>query len=97
MTEAANAARRTRDTYLAAHFRVIRGRRGKHKAIGAVRHDILIAYWHITSKREAYLDLGPDWHQRRYNPEKQTHRLVRQTRTTRPHRHPATHRSQLTT
>lgn len=78
LTEAANAASRTHDTYLAAHFRVIRGRRGKHKAIGAVRHDILIAYWHITSKREAYVDLGPDWHQRRYSPDKQTQRLVRQ-------------------
>lgn len=78
LTEAAQAASRTRDTYLAAHFRVIRGRRGHAKAIGAIRHDILIAYWHIATKREPYHDLGPDWHQRRYSPEKQTRRLVRQ-------------------
>lgn len=78
LTEAAQAAARTRDTYLAAHFRVIRGRRGKAKAIGAVRHDILIAFWHIATRREPYRDLGPDWHQRRYTPEKQAQRLVRQ-------------------
>lgn len=78
LTEAAQAAARTKDTYLASHFRMIRGRRGHQKAIGALRHDILIAFWHITSKREAYHDLGPDWHQRRYSPEKQTQRLLRQ-------------------
>lgn len=78
LTEAAQAAARTTDTYLASHFRMIRGRRGKQKAIGAVRHDILIAFWHIASNREPYHDLGADWHQRRYSPEKQTQRLVRQ-------------------
>lgn len=78
LTEAAHAAARSGDTHLAAHFRVIRGRRGKQKAIGAVRHDILIAYWHIATKPAPYHDLGADWHQRRYNPEKQTQRLIRQ-------------------
>lgn len=48
------------------------------KAIGAVRHDILIAFWHIVAKCQAYVDLGADWHQRRDSPEKQTQRLVRQ-------------------
>ena len=46
--------------------------------MGAVRHDILIAFWQIATKREPYHDLGGDWHQRRYSPEKQTRRLVRQ-------------------
>lgn len=78
LTEAANAASRTADTYLAAHFRVIRGRRGKAKAIGAVRHDILIAFWHIASNHVAYHDLGADWHQRRFSSQQQTQRLVRQ-------------------
>jgi transposase len=66
------------DTYLASHFRMIRGRRGRQNAIGAVRHDILIAFRHIATKHEPYHDLGGDWHQRRYSPEKQTRRLVRQ-------------------
>jgi hypothetical protein len=25
-----------------------RGRRGLHKAVGATRHDLLIAYWHVV-------------------------------------------------
>jgi transposase len=78
LTESAQAAARTTDTYLASHYRHIRGRRGGQKAIGALRHDILIAYWHIATKHEPYHDLGGDWHQRRYSPEKQTARLIRQ-------------------
>jgi transposase len=78
LTEAANAASRTHDTYLASHYRTIRGRRGHAKAIGALRHDILTAYWHIATKLEPYHDLGADWHQRRYSPDKQAQRLVRQ-------------------
>jgi transposase len=78
LTQAAQAAARTSDTYLASHFRRLRGRRGTKKAIGALRHDILIAFWHITSKHQPYHDLGGDWHQRRYSPDKQAQRLVRQ-------------------
>jgi len=48
LTEAAQVAARTKGTYLAAHHAQIRGRRGTYKAIGATRHDILIAYYHIN-------------------------------------------------
>ena len=48
LTEAAHAAARPNGTYLAAHHAHIRGRRGRLKAIGATRHDLLIAYWHIV-------------------------------------------------
>jgi transposase len=48
LTEAAHAAARTKNTYLAAHHAHIRGRRGLLKAIGATRHDLLITYWHIV-------------------------------------------------
>jgi transposase len=78
LTEAAQAAARTHDTYLAAHFAQIRGRRGVHKAIGAIRHDILIAYWHILTHNVAYIDLGPHWHRSRHSVEHQTRRLLRQ-------------------
>jgi len=44
LTEAAHAVARTKNTYLAAHHAHIRGRRGLPKAIGATRHDLLIAY-----------------------------------------------------
>jgi transposase len=65
LTEAAQAAARTKGTYLAAHHAQIRGRRGTYKAIGATRHDILIAYYHIVRDRVAYHDLGPDWNDRK--------------------------------
>src|SRR5919197_2893274 len=39
LTEAARAAARSKNTYLASHYWQIRGRRGDAKAIGATRHD----------------------------------------------------------
>jgi transposase len=78
LTEAAQAAARARGTYLAAHHAQIRGRRGTQKAIGATRHDILIAYYHVVRDNVPYQDLGPDWNNRRRSTEQQTRRLVRQ-------------------
>jgi transposase len=78
LTEAAQAAARTRGTYLAAHHAAIRGRRGTFKAIGATRHDLLIAYWHIVHDNVEYRELGADWARRRHSAEHQTRRLVRQ-------------------
>ena len=78
LTEAAKAAARTKGTYLASHYWQIRGRRGEPKAIGATRHDILVAYYHIVRDRVPYRDLGPDWLARRYSPEHRARRLVRQ-------------------
>ena len=78
LTEAAQAAARTKGTYLAAHHATIRGRRGTYKAIGATRHDLLIAYWHVIHHGVDYADLGADWATRRHSPEHQIRRLVRQ-------------------
>ena len=78
LTEAAQAAARTKATYLAAHHAQIRGRRGIQKAIGATRHDILIAYYHIVRDKVPYHDLGPNWNNRHRSTEHQTRRLVRQ-------------------
>ena len=78
LTEAAQVAARTKGTYLAAHHAQIRGRRGTYKAIGATRHDILTAYYHIVRDRVAYHDLGPDWNNRKRATDQQTRRLVRQ-------------------
>ena len=77
LTEAARAAARSKNTYLASHYWQIRGRRGDAKAIGATRHDILIAYYHIVRDRVPYRELGPDWLARRYSVEHRTRRLVR--------------------
>jgi transposase len=78
LTEAAKAAARTKGTYLAAHHAQLRGRRGEAKAIGATRHDILVAYFHIVRDRVPFRELGPDWQRRRYSPEHRARRLQRQ-------------------
>src|SRR5438034_1000534 len=78
LSESAQAAARTKGTYLASHYAQIRGRRGTHKAIGAIRHDILVAYYHIVRDRLPYRELGPDWLARRYSPEHRARRLLRQ-------------------
>ena len=78
LTEAAHAAVRTKGTYLAAHHAHIRSRRGMAKAIGATRHDLLIAYWHIVGDGVDYRELGADWARRRHSREHQTRRLIRQ-------------------
>ena len=78
LTEAAQAAARTKNTYLGARSRGIRGRRGTFKAVGAIRHDILIAYWHIVGTEVQYEDLGADWVARRHSREYQIARLAKQ-------------------
>ncbi len=78
LTEAAHAAVRNKGTYLASHYWQLRGRRGEFKAIGATRHDILIAYYHIVHDRVPYRELGPDWLARRHSPEHRTRKLVKQ-------------------
>ncbi|THJ37412.1 IS110 family transposase [Candidatus Frankia alpina] len=77
LTEAAHAAARSKNTYLASHHAQIRGRRGVLKAIGAPRHDILLAYWHIIASNTVYQDLGGGWHaRRRRDPEGRKNTLV---------------------
>lgn len=78
LTIAAKAAARTKGTYLAAHHAQIKARRGWAKAVGATRHDILVAFYHIVRDQVAYRDLGADWHEQRNAPEHRTRRLVRQ-------------------
>lgn len=78
LTLAARGAARTKGSYLASHYWQLRGRRGDPKAIGATRHDILIAYYHIVRDRVPYRELGPDWLARRHSPEHRTRRLVKQ-------------------
>lgn len=78
LTEAAKAASRSKDTYLASRYAQLRGRRGGAKATGAIRHDLIIAYWHIVNYDVDYHDLGADWIASRNNPAHRTRRLVRQ-------------------
>lgn len=77
LEEAALAATRTKDTYLAAQYARLRTRRGHKKALGAVKHSIMVACWHMLSTGEIYTDLGGDYFARR-DPARQTKRLVAQ-------------------
>jgi transposase len=78
LTEAAQAVARSKGTYFAAHHAQIRGRRGSKKAIGATRHDLLVAYYHVVRDQLPFRDLGADWAARRFSVEHRTRRLVRQ-------------------
>jgi Transposase IS116/IS110/IS902 family len=77
LTEAAKAASRTRNTYLAAHYQRLRARRGHNKATTAVAHSMLVAAWHILTTGQLYTDPGPDYFTRR-DPARTTRRLVAQ-------------------
>ncbi|MCA1700775.1 MAG: hypothetical protein LC790_18465, partial [Actinobacteria bacterium] len=71
------AAIRTKNTYLRALYERQRSRIGHGKAIGAVKHSILQAIWHMLSTGETYRDLGGDYFAR-HNPQRATRRLVAQ-------------------
>jgi transposase len=77
LEEAALAATRTKHSYLAAQYARLRPRRGHKKALGAVKHSIIVACWHMLSTGELYDDLGRDYFHRR-DPDKTTNRLVAQ-------------------
>jgi transposase len=75
LQEAALAAIRSKGSYLAAQYQRLKPRLGHGRALGAVKHSILIAYWHMFTNGETYHDLGGDYFARR-DPERATKRLV---------------------
>jgi transposase len=77
LTEAALAAGKTKNSYLAAQYQRLRGRRGHNKAVTAVGHSILTAIWHMLQTGELYNDPGNDYFTRQ-NPDRTTKRLIRQ-------------------
>ncbi len=80
LVEAAHAAAHSKDTYLAAQYARIRGRRGPKKAAVAVGHSILVIAWHLLHRNVAYQDLGADFYIELHTRHRQayTNRLVRQ-------------------
>lgn len=75
LTDAAMAALRTNDSYLQALYRRKKPQLGHGRALGAVKHSMLCAVWHMLSTGELYNDLGGDYFARR-DPARQTRRLV---------------------
>ena len=78
LVEAAHAAGRSKDTYLAAQYARIRGRRGPGRAAVAVGHSILVIAWHLLSTGETYNDLGGDYFDKRRTSTAHQRRLVAQ-------------------
>jgi hypothetical protein len=68
LIEAARAATRTRDTFLAAHHHRVRARRGANRASLAVAHALLVAVWRMLQTGEIDLDPGGDCYARRDRP-----------------------------
>jgi transposase len=77
LKDAAMAALRTNDSYLQALYRRKKSQLGHGRAVGAVKHSMICAAWHMLSTGELYTDLGGDYYTRR-NPQRQTKRLVAQ-------------------
>jgi transposase len=78
LVEAAHAAARTQNSYLAAQYARLRGRRGPKKAALAVAHSILVIAWHLLSRGEPDTDLGADDFVKRQTHQADRDRLVRQ-------------------
>jgi transposase len=65
LVQAAWAAVKVRDSYFAACFHRLAGRRGVKRAIIAVAHRILTALYHVLTKQAAFRDLGATYHDAR--------------------------------
>lgn len=76
LVQAAWAASHSKNTYLAARYRRLVGRRGKKRALVAVAHSLLKMIYHLLQNGTAYRDLGGNYFDR-LNPERLTRYLVK--------------------
>jgi transposase len=58
LVEAANAAARTKGTYLRDKFYRLKARRGYKRAAVAIAHKVLVSIYHMFSQQVSYNDLG---------------------------------------
>jgi transposase len=61
LTEMAQAAKRTKNSYFKSQYHRLAGRRGKKRAIGAIKHSLLITVYFMLRDNKPYKDLGPDY------------------------------------
>jgi transposase len=76
LNQAANAASRTKNTYLSAQYHRLAARRGKKKAIVALMHSILVMSFHMIQRKEPYRELGGNYFDQR-RPAVTAQRLVK--------------------
>ena len=75
LNQAAHAAAKSKDTYLAAQYHHLARRRGRKKAIVAVAHSILTICYYLIQRHEPYRELGGDYFDQR-DPERTKQRLI---------------------
>jgi transposase len=68
LTPLAQAAARTKETYLLALYGRLAARRGKQRAIMAVAYSIMVSVFHMLTRQEPYNELGA-----RYDDERRRH------------------------
>jgi transposase len=78
LVEAAHAAAHTNDTYLAAQYWRLGGRRNDKRAAVAVGHSILVSAYYVLDRRQPYAELGGDYFLERQSNQAHVRRLVRQ-------------------
>jgi transposase len=61
LVQAAQAAARTKSSYLAAQYHQIAARRGNKRAAVAVGHSILVIYYHMLTTGKPYQEKGADY------------------------------------
>jgi transposase len=60
LTQLAHAAARTKGSYFHAQYHHLAPRRGKKRAIGAVKHSLLVTFYSMLRDGRPYRDLGPN-------------------------------------
>ena len=75
LVEAAHGTSRVTKSYLSVLYHRLASRRGKKKALIAVARSILISLYHMLTRNTGWLDLGPDYLERR-DPLKTVNRLT---------------------
>ncbi|MGI0131047.1 MAG: IS110 family transposase, partial [Thermoplasmata archaeon] len=76
LIESAKSACRTKETFLAAQYQRLKGRRGHGRATVAVAHSILVIAYHLLSRREPYSELGAGHYMERHGGESYKRKLV---------------------
>jgi transposase len=76
LTEMAHAAVRKKDSYFKSEYHRLAGRRGKKRAIGAVKHSLLVTVYVMLRDKKPYKDLGADYFDK-LNPQQQIRYHVR--------------------
>jgi transposase len=61
LTEMAHAAVRKKDSYFKSQYHRLAGRRGKKRALGAVKHSLLVTVYFMLRDNKPYKDLGADY------------------------------------